>query len=399
VSQQRSGGYIDLDSYMDFFRYASKEILPTNRANWKAFQSLAPFITQKTTQTAQPIKKIKSPANWKDEGSDDLSLNNVEITKPFWRQISKAGSLAGYMDNLIKAGLPRSKDKDTLRMHLADGEDILNRMAKGFSAGSSGAQKILKDALIKSRDPLDLKAAVTQSARLHESLNLASDMSALLSVDDPESVSWSAVMEDPVSLGGYTMTPILTDVALQREGRELHHCVGGYVSKCLQGKVTIVSIVNDADPQDRATLEITYTENVDNDNALSSVTLSNEQCRSFRNADPSKALSVIAKSYLGKINKQRKQTLNNYKLMQDEVSSGHYNVSPSNSERAINSFLDLVVSAEMNKVVEANTITKIAEGINKTEDEIIRLFADHDLELTIEKVALDQNENTQLRAM
>jgi len=381
LTPQRTGVFT-IKNYLNCFKSASKEVLPKTRGDWQAYRKLVSLITK------------DDPLAFNDDASV-ASVASVSDVKKFWKSVAKADGLNKYMRGLESAGLPISDATDTLAQYLDDGYHVLpmtytftEKMANSAAElanrnAFNDYRTAIKVEMKNHKEQMNFKSAVKLSHEMHDIQLVAYDIYALLGCENDSIVSWNAVMEDPVELGGYVLTPILNQVDLQREGREMRHCVSGYVGACLRGESTIITIVNDSDLKDRATLEIKYNETTDEKGKPNGVKLKNVQLRSFNNTNPSKALTLMANRYINKLNRGGKNTFTQYRFMMDSVD--HEALANNGGGNAfISTLLYLVAFAKKGITLNKEGLIEFCQRHDVAQDDLLAQFSEQDLSLTLE---------------
>ena len=376
VTPQRAAGYLDIEGFMKMLKLSSKELLPKKRADWKGLQKLSPVLNPHRG----PFDDDSTPQEMHDKK-----------TKRLWKSIGKSGGIGLYIKGLEDLGLPRSNERDGLSSYLNDSANIFHYISA--NTGDLFKERTQKE-FKQLRSDLDFRKCVKTATQIHESMAISNDVYALLSIDDRDAVTWSAVMEDPIDIANYTVTPLLNQAELSREGQEMRHCVGGYVSQCVRGQSTVVSIVNNTDPKDRATMEIRYDEKRDEKGKLERVMLTNAQCRSFSNQQPSKALELIAKQYISKVNRSSKGVLNNYTLMQDNAISDYdSSIAISDGRKVLGSILYIVHATRMGKPVNGETLDHICSSAEITQEAVLALMSEQGVSPQFKHLSLSMNDN------
>jgi PcfJ-like protein len=193
-------------------------------------KSCPDFLLELIKNTALTSKK-----SWRDKASAlpfQLRANGRERSniKDAVDDFIKTVFLPYYIQSHLSEYEPGSAQRLFNQMHL----DIVTNFLKGVSIG----------------------AISELSSRWHE----PGRMAQLSKCKTFSSEAWEPLFTSPISYecegGTITLVPLCNSQELQKEGKDLDHCVGGYVNKCLQENSHIVSL-RDETGKSLSTLEFT----------------------------------------------------------------------------------------------------------------------------------------------
>lgn len=375
LTHQRTGGYINVGDYLLLGRSLSKEMLPTSRKAWRAFEFLSQLSSfLGSVETGQNAADKMVFLLIRDYKAQYATLHRR--LKPFMKQLARQGGFDGMIEHFESLGLPPGLRPLEFDRYIRD----------SFTGAMSSFKKengVDLSAFDKEREQLiDTKGVygmVKHAVLVHRVDDIANDLGSVLGLAGSEQVTWHAAMEEPVTVGNYTFTPILNDKDLKEEGRAQHHCVGGYTASCLQGRSTIVQIKHASKKADSATLELGYDAVTDPQGKPVEVKVNNRQCRAAYNRSPSKSLQLATKQYVSKLNRHKKSLLNNYRLMKDAVENRA--VTETNSQQVKEILSVVVLGSEKKLPVDVEVLERKLTALNIDLDAFYQAIDDNGLHL------------------
>lgn len=231
--------------------------LPAGEVNWRG-KSMASVLKLKK----QRLGELKhagitlTPAllallHWLDREGISLPVRAAENVAILADRHTSAGRVPAAVERALSC-LPAECRRKALKYMNRQAEKIADaRLQLGDFIDYWGdcadfGENLLDDAVAF---PSDIRAAEGRFEERRRREREAKDAAESADADKAIARKWPKLQElYGFSFGGLTLRPARDSAEVRREGRELHHCVGGYVKRYARGDTVICVLRRDCDP-------------------------------------------------------------------------------------------------------------------------------------------------------